>query len=379
MAHDTAVPASKRKTHIRWLLNATCAAFLAGFLFLPASRTAAPTAFATSLRPGLRVATINMYLGFDLTPLVNGQNDTTDALAMRSLVDRFFDRYRANEPAKRIAALANELARAAPDVIGLQEAVSLSLNGFSLGDYVSELLSGIRDAGGPGYDVVVFDAMAFRGDLGGGRIPLNVDFRDREAVLFRKELRCKAIDGGHAYKASRKAVAVLGSPVTLNRGVVGVLCGASPEKSFYLFDTHLDVGSQASVQEAQAAEFADYVKTVTRDRSLPIIVTGDFNAHEDVKRTQTYAFLTGRGFVDSYRERYPDRESHPGYTCCQEDALANVDSVAGARYDYVFHAGERLVAKESQVFADQPVLNEDGSGPRWVSDHFGVWTDFDWQ
>lgn len=349
------------------------------FPAIQAPYVSGPSPQAAPFRNTLRVATLNMYVGFDMTPAVNGDFDTSDPLNVEGLIGTLGETFKRNRPDERIREMARELVKSAPDVISLQEAVALKLYGFPLGDYAADVAKEIRGLGGPDYGTLSLKTFSLEGMFGAGGIPAQVAFQDRETVLYRKELRCRGLDEGKVFKTARAPAEILGEEFSLKRGVIGMNCVSPSGRPFYLYNTHLDVGSQCLVQESQARELVDYIRVTAVNADQPVIVTGDFNAREDLSRTRTYAILREAGFSDAFRERFPDPSAHPGFTCCQSETLRNADSIAGGRYDYVFFRGARLGVKEAEVFANAPFSVEGEAATLWPSDHFGVWAEFEWK
>lgn len=357
-------------TFLVWLIS------LCLFPAVQSPRGSGPTPQAALFRNTLRVATLNMYVGFDMSPAVNGAFDTANPREVAGLIDKLSATFTNNRPQERIRKMAQELIVAAPDVIGLQEAVSLKLYGFTLGDYVAELAREIRKQGGPDYGILTLDTLSLDGMFRTDPIPAQVTFKDREALLYRKEMRCRSLDAGTIFAVSRHPVEILGQEVALKRGAIGMTCVSHSGRPFYFYNTHLDVITQGPAQEEQARELVNYIRATATDPARPIIVTGDFNAREDLSRTRTYAILREAGFADAFRERFPDVRSHPGVTCCQDELLRNADSIAGGRYDYVFYKGG-LNVHEASVFANAPFPLTDTIEKLWPSDHFGVWAEFE--
>lgn len=367
------MPPKARLVFILWM--ALC-------LLLPSEQApngSGPTPQAALFRNTLRVATLNMYVGFDMAPAVSGELDTSDPRNVEGLIGRLGDTFKSNRPDERIRAMARELVKAAPDVISLQEAVSLKLYGFPLGDYAADVADEIRNLGGPDYGTLSLETFSLEGTFGAGAIPAQVAFQDNETVLYRKEMRCRGLDEGRIFTTARAPARILGEAFALKRGVIGMNCVSPSGRPFYLYNTHLDVISQGSVQESQALELVDYIRATAVNADHPVIVTGDFNAREDLSRTRTYAILREAGFSDAFRERYPDPSAHPGFTCCQSETLRNAASIAGGRYDYVFFKGGDLGVKEASLFANAPFPLESEPAELWPSDHFGVWADFEWE
>lgn len=369
---------SSARRHIGPLLH-----FIILFLFFtadslsPAQHTVAANP-KTAYRKTLKAATLNMYVGFDLSPFVDGSVTTSEPSEIKSVLDELYAIYVGNLPKERIKAMAAAIVKADPDIIGLQEGFLLSVDGFELADYLEELTEAIIDAGGPEYRVAALDSMTFDGKVDLGAFAMAIGFRDRDSVLYKKELDCRPLDQGKVYASARKPAEILGKSYTLSRGVLGLRCTAENDRAFYFYNTHLDVAGQGPVQEAQAKELLSYVRATATEANLPVIIAGDFNAHDDGQFTRTYSLLTENGFADSYRAAHPDSAANPGHTCCQKENLSNQFSLAHKRIDYIFQSGAKLPVGQSRVFSNEWFPRSDAKGLIWPSDHFGVWTEFKW-
>lgn len=321
------------------------------------------------------VATLNMYMGFDATSLLNGSVDLSNSTAVATAAGSLFDDYQNNEPDTRLSAIASAIVDQSPSIIGLQEAIVLSRGDTTQNDFVTELINNITSLGGPIYQSVSLSTFS-------QTLPAIIDgtltsltLVDRETILYKSDISCSALDSGNIFSSSRDAVTVLGNSITLTRGVIGIQCTIG-ENSFYVFSTHLDVSSQRSAQENQADELFDYIPDIITNVSLPVLLLGDFNAERDGS-TNTYTIITNESFTDAYRQVNTDEAAAPGYTCCQENDLSNSTSQNNSRFDYVFYKGDDLTATGADFFADSQVSRQDSSGTIWPSDHFGVFVTFE--
>lgn len=120
---------------------------------------------------------------------------------------------------------------------------------------------------------------------------------------------------------------------------------------FYVFNLHLDHVSQPA-REKSVGLLLDRV--AARTPSLPVVVTGDFNAGEANPVTRSML----RVFRDSFRERYPEA------TDVGTGNQFKVGTTGGDKIDYVF------VEPATEVLSAEIVRTAvDG---RYPSDHFPV-------
>jgi hypothetical protein len=76
---------------------------------------------ASAEPPLVRIMTQNMYLGADLQPLLTAQSQAE----FFGKVSSTYQTILASNPAERAAAIAEEISRKRPDLVGLQEAALL--------------------------------------------------------------------------------------------------------------------------------------------------------------------------------------------------------------------------------------------------------------
>jgi endonuclease/exonuclease/phosphatase family metal-dependent hydrolase len=134
-----------------------------------------------------------------------------------------------------------------------------------------------------------------------------------------------------------------------------------------LFSTHLAHTVSSASAQTRMTQVADALSTIAAtasDDALPDVFVGDFNTLEGEPVWQA---VVDAGFVDTYRVAAPD---DPGLTSDQ-DILAPAATVT-SRIDYIFAkpgtAALELAAPE--VIGDA-AGSLDGQ-PVWPSDHFGV-------
>jgi endonuclease/exonuclease/phosphatase family metal-dependent hydrolase len=246
-----------------------------------------------------------------------------------------------------------EIARLAPDVIGLQEIV-VRQDGF---DQARLLVDGL----GYGH---VFGA-AHRWD-DRGRI-LGSDRADGDAIGNTIASR---------WPIARTEVRPLpGEETGERRSIVGALV-ETPSGIVPFFATHLnwklDHGHVRERQVVAVAEFVHAFARATRADALPPVVVGDFNAEPDsteIRFLCGLASLAGRSvyFQDAWRvARAPER----GATWDNRNPFAALSFEPDRRIDYVFvglpDADGRGRVDAAALAFDTPTA---GTYP---SDHFGV-------
>jgi endonuclease/exonuclease/phosphatase family metal-dependent hydrolase len=335
-----------------------------------------PAAATTRANAGeLTVMTRNLSFGTDLGPIVAA----TTELEFVTAVATAFTQAQASGFPGRAKAWADEIERARPDLIGLQEAVlwrtqtpadfSPTPNATTVeADLVGLLLAELRSRGLK-YDVVI--AQTGTDIEAPGLFPtglVDVRLTQREVILARKTPGLKLTNAQSGkYAAYVTVPTIIGVPVALPWAWASVDATRSGH-SFRFATTHLDPVSGVA-QEQQANEFLAGPGSTT----LPIVWVGDFNSDAEgtvitgvPSATATYESILAAGYSDVWSTRHA---SDPGFTCCQATDLLNPTSTLTERVDLVLTRGPFHVGKVSLV-GDEP--SDRLPSGLWPSDHAGV-------
>ena len=253
----------------------------------------------------MRVMTRNLFLGADLTPAYRALA-APDALT--ALPPRWRRIFNPGEPpgvvqrtdfATRAVGLADEIERAQPDLIGLQEAAVWRVGDTVAADHL-ELLEAELERRGLRYRRV---AATVNGDVAlPSAAGMLVGLSDREAILAREDPELTLANVQSAGFATMLPVQTPQGAVGLARGWMSVdatLRGTTVR----FISTHLEVSGSpaaAAVQLAQAGELL----AGPADTSLPVVMLGDFNARPE---RPTYAALRAAGFDDAWTRVQPGR------------------------------------------------------------------------
>ena len=341
------------------MLPALVAAML---LVVPGAR-AEPHPFAADRQ--VTVMTQNLYLGTDLGPIFAAPN----LPALFAAVGAGWNQVQANDFPARAQALADQIAAASPDLVGLQEATLFRTDVPPDGsqtpaetvayDFRQLLLDALAQRGLSYEAVGTFTGTDF--ELPAGYPPLlDVRLTDRVVLLARADektadLKLSNVQVG-TYPTSVTVNTVAGS-VTVPRGWVSVDVKIRG-KSFRFITTHLEAFSSA-VRNAQAGELLSGPAAT----DLPVVAVGDVNSGPGGDLT-AYGILLNGGLADAW-------PGGAGFTCCHGVDLHNLNPPLTKRFDLVLTRGGF-----ETVSAD--VLGED-LGDRtpsglWPSDHAGVVT-----
>ena len=273
----------------------------------------------------------------------------------------------------RAKALAAEILRAKPDVVGLQE-VSLWRD-----QAVSDIVTGTT---GPNATHVVYDFLAIlQAELVAGGTPYtavststnadieaprlnsangftDVRITDRDVILVRTELADKFSGAASDHYKAQLTVPSAVGPITFTRGWASIDYRHDANRMVKIIDTHLETEAGPTAQVAQGDELLGLFPN-----SPNVVVLGDINS--DGSQTPTYTNLTKK-FADAWLVKGSD---DPGLSCCMNELLANPTSTATSRIDVVLSKGA-LTAKSATLTGNAPFRQS--PAPLWASDHFGA-------
>jgi endonuclease/exonuclease/phosphatase family metal-dependent hydrolase len=309
--------------------------------------------------------TRNLYLGTDLKPIFAAPSQ----LALFAAVGAGWAQVQANDFPGRAGALADEIAAAKPDLVGLQEAALFRTDVPADGpatpaetvalDFLDLLVGALADRG-LHYEVV----SVFTGtdaELPAGVPPArDVRLTDRVAVLARTDEKTADLKLSNARTgtyAAELAVPTVAGPIAIPRGWVSVdvkIRGAE----FRFVTTHLEAFSPPA-RNAQAAELLGS-PTAT---DLPVVLVGDMNSGPGAD-LGAYGILVGGGFQDAWN-------GGDGLTCCHAADLANPSPTLTKRIDLVLSKGGFETVSADVVGESSSDRTSNGL---WPSDHAGVVT-----
>lgn len=330
------------------------------------------------------VMTRNLYVGADIFRVFDASTPAEVPIVVAGILQTVF----ATDFPARSAALADEIGRYRPALVGLQE-VSLirvqSPGDFLIGnpqpaetelfDYLDILLAQLA-ARGLDYRVagVVENAdveLPFLAGFSGG-VPLLDDVRltDRDVILARADVDTSNVQARNY--AINFTVPFGATTIDFLRGFVAVDATVH-NRTVRFVNTHLEVGSLVPViQQAQAAELL----TELADEELPVILVGDFNSSPEDAFPAPYAQIEASGYTDTWLRRRGRPED--GATCCFTETLDDPTATLSERIDLVW----------ARTGADHPPflrgigpvratvvgeeLRDRTDGGLWASDHAGV-------
>lgn len=313
---------------------------------------------------GLRLMTLNMYLGADL-----GLLGELSPLEVPSAVGELWDDIAASTPPARVDAMAAAIARFKPHVLGLQEAVLIREQSPS--DYLDGNRTGAEDVAwdlldlllrslertGQRYELAVVQENA---DIEAPRLRADATLSDarltdRDAILVAEGVAFAAPE-----VVTFAAHATFGA-LPLERGFVAV--DVQQEGTTYrVVNTHLEsVGDDQELRVPQARQLVDALAKETR----PLILLGDFNTQ--APDGAAYRQISDNGYRDLWAGSTGINSA--GSTCCQSAELRGGSRLT-QRIDFIFARNFHPSAVEAST-----VLNQEGDRTPdglWPSDHAGV-------
>ena len=329
---------------------------------------------------GNKVITImsrNIYLGATLDPVMAAPVPQLIPIRVAQVWGQV---QRTNFP-ERAKALADEIAAAQPELIGLQE-VALWRTQFPgdahtatnvpatdvAYDFLANLLAEL-EARGQHYVVAAtvenLDAELFMfTGTPGASLTRDIRFTDREVILARHNLSISNPQGAQYDAKVTLAIGGPGGPqLRVPRGWTSIDAKYRGE-TFRFFSTHLEVESPrfAPVQIAQGHE----VVALLNASPLPVIAVGDYNSAPDGSTTPTYATLMAAGLTDVWDVINPEDD---GFTSGMTNDLLGPVSLFRSRIDLILFRGPMSAMAATVVGNLESDRTPSGLMP---SDHAGV-------
>ncbi len=310
----------------------------------------------------LTVLTWNIYLGGDHAPLLGTTPEEVPARMSklwRQAQGTFFP--------SRARAMAAMIARARPDVIGLQEVTRWSVDARpKLGvplpvvvyDFIPILLGELAALGAfyslaarsPGVDVLLPTEEGF-----------DVRLEDALAILVRTPAPGERLTWANP-RAERFVSSIPtqigGQKLTLSRQWTSVDISLGGRSARFV-NVHIEFANEA-VRDAQCAEV---LAGPVEPRKRPVILLGDFNAKAE--ESVPWKSFAAAGFSDAFSQA----GSGPGATWGQAGDLRNPPGRLTDRLDWVLYRGKAQAISATVLGADPNDRTPDGL---WPSDHAGV-------
>jgi endonuclease/exonuclease/phosphatase family metal-dependent hydrolase len=372
------------------------------------------------LAADIDVMTQNQYLGAELAPVLDAATASPfDSAAFSAAVVDALRMIAANHPAERVRALADEINRRGPDVVGLQEAYMFdclpypeypTLPGMGCDDPTikhafTDHLEGTAAALHGRYVVagrvtnLRVDALPF--SVNG--YPALLALADRDAILVRRGLQatwvdfgpiasCRKSDQGCNYATAPPPLSTPLGSIAIERGFLAVDLKVHGQ-AYRVFNTHLEQRLLAPglpetrlLQVGQAYELLGTVMG-TWDGVKKVIVVGDINSSPvDTIPVPPYPvtlpWAPGLPVAPPYRvftatlidAWLGQRHAGDGLSCCQAEDLSNRRSQLTERIDMIFSLVRPARISDAELLGDDmgDRIRLPGHGGLWPSDHAAV-------
>ena len=346
--------------------------------------------------------TRNLYLGADIFKVVDAafvededgnliQNPNPFAIPLA--VAKVFKTMQETNFPERAEAIADEIEKCNPHVIGLQEASTYYIQtpgDYVLGnpiqaddlviDFYSTLDAALRARGleYQAFFVTNADIEMPMADPTSKNMLSDVRLVDHDIILVRKGLWAKkAFEGNYLYNLSLN----LGlSEVEFTRGYVAVEAKIQGEKYRFL-NTHLEIrdGAESEFRVIQALQMNELLQILEQEKK-PIIMMGDFNSSEE---DEAFTHEVYGPIVPPYWQAvymgYSDvwllqKDYDEGYTSGFDEYVSDPTAELTTRIDLVFIDQKKLKIKEvdAEVVGDE--IEDMTPKGLWPSDHAGVVT-----
>ena len=320
----------------------------------------------------VRVMTQNLFMGTDFPELVAARTPEEFFQAVTTTYNNVL----ATKPAERMAAIAREIARLQPDLVGLQEAAILRTGPLSaqstpgatnvVFDMLHILLRELDQRGQHYVAVAILSGLDAEAP---STLGFNVRFTVQDVILARTDRRADALRLSNVHTQlyqKQLTVQTAVGPSTNPAGWASVDVQGRGWQ-FRFVTTHLALAPDfdPTVPLAQAKE----LRETAGNTDLPLVCVGDFNSIASDRKNptfKTYKSFIDAGFVDTWRQTHDD---DPGFTCCQSPDVRNAKSSLSVRIDLILFQGNIDIVNADLVGDQQADRTPSGL---WPSDHAGV-------
>jgi endonuclease/exonuclease/phosphatase family metal-dependent hydrolase len=347
----------------------------------------------------VKVMTRNLYLGADIFRVVEAAQN--DPRTIPYVVADVFQTVQDTNFYDRAEAIADEVLKTKPHVIGIQEASTYYIQ--TPGDFFAgnpdqatdclhhfyTVLNEALEARGLYYvahEVINADIELPMVDLQSQTGLSDVRLVDQDMILVKKPLESREVAAGNY--DTQLELDIGGTPAAFSRGYL-VVDVEIKGNEYRFVNTHLEVRSEPGspfrlAQSAQMFELLTTIGGLSVDGPPQVIMVGDFNSSpEDIPGeaidpsdgklkpyVPPYMLATGYfGYLDSWllQKRYDD-----GYTSGFDEFVSDPTAELTTRIDHVFLGpnGYKIEKVKSDVVGDE--VKDMTPNGLWPSDHAGV-------
>lgn len=342
----------------------------------------------------VKVMTRNLYLGADIFRVVIAAQSLDPAAAVPEAVAEVFKIMQETNFNDRAEAIADEILKTKPHVIGIQEASTYYFQTPSQPakadevfiDFYSTLDAALKARG------LYYDAYAIENaDI---EMPMvdkdsivgysDVRLVDHDMILVKKCLESSEVVAQNY--SNNLGLFIDETYVEFTRGYLAVDVKIKGEE-YRFVNTHLEVSSAPDsvfriVQDAQMQELLGIVNFLSLDNPKQVVMVGDFNSSPDdvegkafypgvglVSYVPPYMRAMDAGYLDSWllQKKYDE-----GYTSGFDEYVSDPTAELTTRIDHVFLGpnGYKIEKVKSVVVGDE--VKDITPNGLWPSDHAGV-------
>ena len=317
----------------------------------------------------VKVATYNMYLGAELLEIFL----STSPEQLVAEVGEAYSDMQAGLPEERIDEIADQIAAASPDVIGLQEVALWRIGAPGdpasaetvAYDFLQMLLDGLAERGAH-YAPVAIQINLDR-ELTGffeAAPPLDIRFTDRVVILARTDLQTSRLKLEGSQTGTFQVllpVELLGNPIFIERGWASVDI-KHRGKTYRFVTVHLEAFND-EVQFYQAYELLQG----PTNTDMPVILAGDLNS-DPIFNGGSYNALLGGGFTDIWSAV---GSVGAGHTWPLSPESPSVILTPFWRIDYLMARGD-VTLSTIDIIGEDPLLDLTTPSSFRPSDHAGL-------
>lgn len=308
----------------------------------------------------------NMYIGTDVDAVIAALASPDPDDDLPALTGAIAVLEHTNFPA-RAAAIADEIQRTRPHVVGLQEVSDIDVDltglGLPLDVQISFLPVLLDELAGRG---LTYDAAATVLNMTATPLP-GIRLVDHDVLLVDRS-RVTVTPGSVQGKRFDLNLGTVAPGVDLFRGWVSIEALVDGT-TYTVVSTHLESGAGGELQFLRTVQALEIIAAT--QNAPRMILLGDLNDVPDSPMHQTFREI---GFQDVWASLRP---GVTGNTCCHAADLSNPQADMTMRIDYVFSRGvlgqpQAAVQGQIDLVGLGPQEQLPVSGPRWPSDHAGV-------
>ena len=346
-----------------------------------ASISTSVSVMASAHQDKIKVMSRNIYLGADIFPVLEAAQ-SPDPTAVPLAVTGIFQTVQQTNFPERAEALADEIERRKPDVIGLQEVSTwrtqipgdfLIGNPTQASDVAYDFLAILQaalEARDLHYNVAVsvdnadLELPMIVGVQPDGATPIFGDLRlsDRDVILVKDSRRVSYSTTMADNFTVNGITSVGGTNIEFTRGYT--IADVHVRGADYRFvNTHLETGGSEPFMSLQAVQMNELLQVIeaTTPESMPVILLGDFNSSpNDAPFTSTsgipgldglplvppYLQAVGTGYLDLWLSK---RRPRDGFTCCFDGLVSDEDAQLSERIDHIFFNPKNRYVKKLKI------------------------------